>query len=144
MLLYKKNILYLILFTLLVYFLFYVSVLSFKLISINSLVIVKYFIIAFMLLCLLLAIKLLWSTKKSLLGFSYLMITFFFILFFISSIFTFKIEDIFFWSKNKGIANEFFRFSFWMLGMNYIFALPYLIVLIIEIVFFIKFLIQRK
>ena len=143
MLLYKKKILYLIAFALGIYFLFYVGILEFKLISINTLVTVKYFVISFMLLCILLAVFILWKTKKSLLKFLYLIISFSLIFFFVSSIFTFKTEDLFFWKKNKQLADEFFKFSFWMLSMNYILAIPYLVIIISEIFFLIKYRVRK-
>jgi hypothetical protein len=138
MLLYKKKLLYLIALAFGIYFLFYVGMLEFKLISINTLVTVKYFVITFILLCILLAVCILWKTKKALLKFLYLIISFSLILFFVSSIFIFKTDDLFFWRKNKELADEFFKFAFWMLSMNYILALPYLVILVIEIAFLIK------
>lgn len=138
MLLNKKITIYLLRLVLVVYVMFYLCVLKIQLLNINNLKIAKFFVLFFMPLAWLTIVKFSWSKKESMRRLFYLTIASFLVLFFISSIFIFKIEDIFFWHENKKIANEFFKFSFWMLGMNYIFALPYLGFLVTEITFFLS------
>lgn len=60
------------------------------------------------------------------------------ILFFILSIFILKINDLFFWEADRLIQKEFFKFSFNLIGYNYLLAIPYLVLLICESAFLSK------
>jgi len=116
----------------------YLAVVKFELINIDNLILVKYFVITLLVSGLVaISIILFWS-KESLWHFFYLLLVSFLMLFFVSSIFVFKIEDIFFWNEQKKLSKDFFSFSYWMLGMNYILGLPYFIFLLAEIIFFVK------
>ncbi|OSZ78056.1 hypothetical protein CAP35_07265 [Chitinophagaceae bacterium IBVUCB1] len=53
--------------------------------------------------------------------------------FFILSVFVLKVSDVVFWQKNNPNVSEFLVFSEEMYGWNYILAIPYLIILILEV-----------
>jgi len=138
MVFFQRTILYIYLSAIVIYIMLYLAVVKFELINIDNLILVKYFVITLLVSGLVaISIILFWS-KESLWHFFYLLLVSFLMLFFVSSIFVFKIEDIFFWNEQKKLSKDFFSFSYWMLGMNYILGLPYFIFLLAEIIFFVK------
>lgn len=57
------------------------------------------------------------------------------LIFFLTSIFLFKIEDIFFWSSMRDNYNDYFKFNNLLLGINNLLGFIYIIVGILEINF---------
>jgi len=107
------------------------------------LVIVEYLSICIYVIALVIAI-LLMSKNASIAWTVYKVIGIALILFFLFSIFVLKVEDIFFWDIQKSHYEQFFKFSFLVLGWNYLLAIPYAILLIIEGVLLFNFTKQKN
>jgi len=106
----------------------------YKSFKIENLYIVKYVVIGVFVVSLIVSCICLFRQMK--IGvFCYCLIGMALILFFISSIFIFKVEDLFFWDIQKYKNREFFDFSFFLLGCNYVAAIPYLLLILGEIAF---------
>lgn len=143
MILSQKHIKYLLLAICLVYSAFYLLILKSSIIRIQNLVIVEYLSICIYVIALVIAI-LLMSKNASIAWTVYKVIGIALILFFLFSIFVLKVEDIFFWDIQKSHYEQFFKFSFLVLGWNYLLAIPYAILLIIEGVLLFNFTKQKN
>lgn len=121
----------------LMYLLAYFLIYNFRVFNIETLYILKYlvisvFIVSFVACCMFLP-------KMTIIKSGYSIVGIGIILFFLGSIFVFKIEDIFFWDPGRDKNREFFDFAFLLVGCNYVLALPYVALIISEIAF-IRFL----
>jgi len=120
-----------------IYLFLYVGIAEFNIIGINNLRVIKYVVPIIVLVTLIVLVAKFWK-RLTRVRFFYIILSSFLILVFISSIFVFKIEDLFFWNDKRRQATDFFEFSRFLLGLNYILALPYLGILILETVFIIN------
>lgn len=127
----QKKIRYLIISLLCIYTALYIVISKFKVIGIEDLTIVMGVLI-FLYIAGIILSYIFFNKDLPIKWLIYEMIGFALISFFIASVFVLKIQDIFFWNSQKEHYNTFFKFSFEILGWNYILAIPYLIVLIIE------------
>ncbi len=130
----QRNIVYILLIVLGIYLCSYTFILYSKAIDISNLTRIKYFAITVFSIAFV-ASLILMKKEKNIWLTIYETVGLMLILFFILSIFIFKIEDIYFWDVNKMKHKDFFKFSFDLLGYNYLFSLPYVVLLICEFTF---------
>ena len=133
MILLQKKIRKLLFIVAITYITVYLLISRFRILTIENIYIFKYVIIGIFFISMSFSVFLIKSMKPILVGYS--MIGIALILFLISSIFIFKIQDLFFWDAKRTENREFFDFAFMILGCNYILAIPYLLLLISEIAF---------
>lgn len=117
-----------------IYSLIYVGTIQFGWFDIDNLTNLKYLVWSVVITSLL-GIGRMVSGAGSMFKVFYIIFAAFLILFFVSSIFVFKISDIFFWSDNRDRAEAFFAFSDWMLGVNYVLFIPYVFLVFAELIF---------
>jgi hypothetical protein len=117
-----------------IYGLIYLGTLTFGLFDIDNLTYIKYFVWCLLIISPLATTRMI-SRGGSIFRLFYIIFATFLILFFVSSIFVFKISDIFFWNDNRDRAEAFFAFSYWMLGVNYVLFMPYVFLVFVELIF---------
>lgn len=131
MILAQKNIRYLLLSIIICYLLFYVLISKFKIVHIENLSSIRYVVILIFFAGII-SSYFLFNKELQMKWVFYEIFGIALILFCITSIFVFNVEDLFFWDTEKELHKQFFKFSFELLGWNYILALPYLILIIFE------------
>jgi len=131
MILTQKKIRTLLLLIIIVYVLLYLLISKFKILDIGDLYIVKYVVIGIYVISLISSFVLI-KKKMKITMICYCLIGIALMLFFLSSVFVFKIEDVFFWDTRSYANKEFFDFAFMIFGCNYILAIPYVLLIISE------------
>lgn len=127
----QKKIRYLILSILSLYIFLYLIVSKFNVIGIEDLdIVIGVSVIVYV--CGVILSYIFFNKNLSVLWLIYEVVGFALISFFITSVFVMKIEELFFWHSQKEQHETFFNFAFDIFGWNYILAIPYLILLIIE------------
>lgn len=135
MILTQKKIRILLLLIIIVYVLLYVLISAFNILNVDDLYTIRNIVLSIFTISLICSFILL-SKKMKISMIFYCICGMALMLFFISSIFILKIEDLFFWDIKRYQNKEFFDFAFLLLGCNYILAIPYVVLLISEIAFF--------
>lgn len=131
----QKKLLHVLMFNLLIYGIFYLLMLNFNIITTENIVLVKYFSISTLLCSLILVF---YITLKTITNWKFKIYQFtgaFLILFFIFSIFVFKAGDEVFLEHEVSKAINYFQFERLVMGLNYLFAIPYLLFLMVETAF---------
>lgn len=142
MILTQKGLRTLLLLTILLFLVAYILIAKKKIADIAHLYLVVYFEIAVFTILMAIACVL-FPPKKKILEYIYMGGGMAVILFFIISIFTFKVEDVFFWDIKRPNYPQFFKYAFFLQGCNYVLGLPYIALVICEITFTKNRLIHR-
>jgi hypothetical protein len=131
MILSQRKLRILICIVILIYFILYILVRYSGLFSIENLDMIKYITFFVFITAFLYAIVVI-DKKIAIVYILYNVIGTFLFLFLISSVFTFKIADLFFWTALEINKMSFNKFNSVIIGYNYVFAIPYLVLLICE------------
>lgn len=112
----------------------FLAIKEFKLLNITNLRLAKYFTISVIFISVIFVIRSLSNSGDTPLKIVYKSCVIVLFLFLITSIFIFKLEDLFFWDKQKELSQDFFKFSFEISGWNYLLGFMYVFFFLAEVI----------